>query len=655
MELWPIKLSGGFSMADSRYIVGIDLGTTNCAVGFVDTRASMGVREGDEYKIPSPSAAIEYLRIPQLVHEGTVEDRNLLPSFLYLPGSYELAKGSLALPWDPHRKFAVGELARTRGSEVPQRLVTSAKSWLCYGEVDRKAPILPWGSPPEVEKVSPLEASKRYLEYIRESWNYLKGEDDPENLLEHQQLFLTVPASFDAMARELTVEAARMAGLENAILLEEPQAAFYSWIQVNDTWRTKVKVGDLILVCDIGGGTTDLSLIAVSEEEGNLVLNRVAVGEHILLGGDNMDLALAVALQSKMKEEGTAAGLDTWQNRILWQNCRLAKETILNDPTCQEYSITIPGRGSSLIGGTLTTQLSRQMVESILLEGFFPECTAEDRPKMQRTVGLQEWGLPYAVDAAVTRHLARFLGAQVRALEKLPQLKEANTESVSDPSLEKRGNHRRKFIQPTAILFNGGVFKANLLQERLVKVLNNWIEDEGGTPLKILQETNLDLAVAHGAASYGLARLGQGVRIRGGAAHSYYIGIETSMPSVPGFPPPIKSLCVVPFGMEEGTEVEIPGQEFGLVVGEPADFRFFTSSTRRKDHVGDMIENWQEDIEELNALEANLSLKGKEGATIPVRLHVHLTEIGTLELWFVTRDEQNRWKLEFTVRKPYGD
>jgi len=636
-------------MADSRYIVGIDLGTTNCAVAFVDTGASLGVDEGDEHEISPPSAAIEYLRIPQLVHDGTVEDRNLLPSFLYLPGAYELAKGSLALPWDSERQFAVGELARTRGAEVPQRLVSSAKSWLCYGEVDRKAPILPWGSPAEVEKVSPLEASKRYLEYIRETWNYLKGEDDPDNFLEHQQLFLTVPASFDAVARELTVEAARMAGLQNAILLEEPQAAFYSWIRANQEWRAKVRVGDLILVCDIGGGTTDLSLIAVSEEEGNLVLNRVAVGEHILLGGDNMDLALAIAIQTKMKEDGTSGMLDTWQNRILWQNCRLAKETILNDPTCQEYSITIPGRGSSLIGGTLTTKLSRQMVESVLVEGFFPECTAQERPKMQRTVGLQEWGLPYAVDAAVTRHLARFLGAQIRALENFPQLREANSGAAGS------GNHGRKFIHPTAILFNGGVFKATILQERLINVLNNWIEEEGGKPLKLLKETNLDLAVAHGATSYGLARTGKGVRIRGGAAHSYYIGIETSMPSVPGFPPPIKNLCVVPFGMEEGTEIEIPGQEFGLVVGEPADFRFFASSTRRKDHLGDMIENWQEDIEELNALEANLSLEGREGATIPVRLHAHLTEIGTLELWFVTRDEQNRWKLEFTVRKPFGE
>jgi len=619
-------------MIDSRYIVGIDLGTTNCAVGFVDTRdASDNEGEGK----------IQYLQIPQLVHEGTVESRTLLPSFLYLPGPYELAKGSLALPWDAERKFAVGELARSRGAEVPQRLVSSAKSWLCYGEVDRRAPILPWQSPAEVEKISPLEASKRYLEHIRETWNYLQSEDNPDYFLEHQQIFLTVPASFDAVARELTMEAARAAGLENAILLEEPQAAFYSWIRANEDWRAKVRVGDLILVCDIGGGTTDLSLIAVGEEEGNLVLNRVAVGEHILLGGDNMDLALAVAVQNKMREEGAPASLDIWQNRILWQSCRLAKETILNDPNCQEYPVTIPGRGSSLIGGTLSSRLSRQMVESVLVEGFFPACEAEDRPRTQRAVGLQEWGLPYAADAAVTRHLARFLGVHLKALDNFPQLREKTA--------------GKKFIHPTAILFNGGVFKARLLQERVVEVINSWIEAEGGTPLRVLQETNLDLAVAHGAASYGLARRGRGIRIRGGAARSYYIGIETSMPSVPGFPPPIKALCVVPFGMEEGTEVEIPGQEFGLIVGEPADFRFFASSIRRHDQIGELIENWQEEIEELTSLEAHLTLEGQEGVTIPVRLHAHLTEIGTLELWFVSRDERNRWKLEFTVRKPYEE
>ncbi len=616
----------------TNYLVGIDLGTTNCALSYVDLRETPK-KEG-KYEV-------HYLTIPQLVHEGSVENKNLLPSFLYLAGQYDLPEGSLALPWDENRKYAVGELARNRGAEVPQRLVSSAKSWLCHAGVDRKAPILPWASPEEVEKVSPLEAARRYLDHLREAWNYLMGQDDDkENFLENQQVFLTVPASFDAVARELTVEAAQMAGLENSVLLEEPQAAFYSWLYLNEQWRDTVKVGDLILVCDIGGGTTDLSLIAVSEEEGNLVLNRVAVGEHILLGGDNMDLALAVTLQNRMKEEGTL-DLDTWQNRVLWQNCRMAKETILNDPDCQEYSITIPGRGSSLIGGTLTTQLNRQMVESVLLEGFFPECQAEDSPKMQRTLGLQEWGLPYASDAAISKHIARFLGSQTQALTQFPKLREMNT--------------GKKFIHPTAILFNGGVLKAKLLQDRLVSILNQWITAEGGKPLTILQETDLDLAVAHGASSYGLARQGQGIRIRGGAARSYYLGIETSMPSVPGFAPPIKVLCVVPFGLEEGTEVEIPGQEFGLVVGESVEFRFFDSSTRRKDQIGDLIANWQEDIEEINSLETSLTLEGQEGTTVPVRLHAHLTEIGTLELWFVARDSENRWRLEFTIRKPYQE
>lgn len=614
-------------MNDSRYIVGIDLGTTNCAVSFID-RNSFTEEKG--------ALEIQYLPIPQLVHEGSVQSRNLLPSFLYLPGQYDLPEGSLDLPWASNQNFVVGELAEKRGAEVPQRLVFSAKSWLCHGKVDRKAPILPWGSPRETEKVSPLEATKRYLEHIREAWNHLKGENDEKNFLYNQQLFLTVPASFDAVARELTVEAGQMAGLDNIILLEEPQAAFYSWLHANEKWRAKVKLGDLILVCDMGGGTTDLSLIAVDEEAGNLVLNRVAVGEHILLGGDNMDLALSVTLQNKMKEE-RISDLDTWQNRVLWQNCRIAKETILNDSSCQEYSITIPGHGSNLIGGTLSTQLSRQMIESVLLDGFFPECKAKDRPKMQSVIGLQEWGLPYAADAAVTRHIANFLGSQRQALAQFPELRKLNS--------------GKKFIHPTAVLFNGGVFKAGLLQEKLITILNSWIAEEGGSAVKVLKETDLDMAVAHGAVSYGLARCGQGIRIRGGAAHSYYIGIETSMPSVPGFTPPMKALCVVPFSMEEGTEVEVPGQEFGLIVGESVEFRFLGSSTRREDLTGDLIEKWQQEIEEITSLKTELTLEGEEGTIIPVRLHAHLTEIGTLELWLVARDGQNRWKLEFTVRK----
>lgn len=602
-------------MTASRYIVGIDLGTTNCVVAYVDTQAP-----------DTDHPPIQLLSIPQLVAPGDVEGRDVLPSFLYLPGAREFPSGSLSLPWAEDVPFVVGVLARSRGAEVPGRLISSAKSWLCHVGVDRTAPILPWGAGEDLTKMSPLEVSAQYLVHIRQAWNYLMARDNPECALENQEVFLTVPASFDAAARELTVQAAERAGLPTVRLLEEPQAAFYAWIHgMGDRWRKQVRVGDVILVCDIGGGTTDFSLIAVSEEGGELELKRVAVGEHILLGGDNMDLALAYAVQQRLAASGTR--LDAWQMRGLSQSCRVAKETLLQGGAPKSQPVVILGRGSSVIGGTLRTELHYEEVEQTLVDGFFPRCAPSDLPKAGRRVGFQEMGLPYAADPAVTRHLAKFL-TRHRAAD----------------------GDAQTFVRPTAILFNGGVMKATLLRQRVVEVLNHWLMDAGGAPLRTLEGTDLDRAVACGAAYYGLARRGRGIRIRGGVARSYYIGIETSMPAVPGVAAPLKALCVVPFGMEEGTEGDIPGQEFGLVVGEPAQFRFLGSTTRRQDRLGDLIEEPGEDIEELTPLETTLSWIGQEGVTIPVRLRVHVTEVGTLELWAVSRDETHRWKLEFNVR-----
>jgi len=602
-------------MTIPRYIVGIDLGTTNCVVAYVDTQTT-----------DTEHPQIQLLHLPQLVAPGNVEERDMLPSFLYLPGGHEFPAGSLTLPWEENPPFVVGTLARTRGAEVPGRLISSAKSWLCHVGVDRTAPILPWGGGEDLKKMSPLEVSAQYLLYIRHAWNFLLARDNTELALEHQEIFLTVPASFDAAARELTVQAAERAGLPTVRLLEEPQAAFYAWIQSKgERWRKQVKVGDVILVCDVGGGTTDFSLIAVSDEGGELELKRVAVGEHILLGGDNMDLALAYAVQQRLAAKGTK--LDAWQMRGLWQNCRAAKENLLQADAPKSQPLAILGRGSSVIGGTIRTELRYEELEATLVDGFFPRCESGELPKTGRRVGFQEMGLPYAADPAVTRHLAKFLTRQ-RAPE----------------------SDSRTFIHPTAILFNGGVMKADLLRQRLVGVLNGWLAQEEGTAVRTLEGTNLDHAVSCGAAYYGLARRGKGVRIRGGAARSYYIGIETSMPAVPGIPAPLKALCVVPFGMEEGTESELPGQEFGLVVGEPAQFRFLGSTTRREDQLGALIEEPGEDIEELTPLETTLSWIGQEGVMIPVRLHVHVTEVGTLELWAVSRDETHRWKLEFNVR-----
>lgn len=607
-------------MTNSRYIVGIDLGTTNCVVAYIDTHTT-------DFDHPD----IQLLRLPQLVSPGNVEEREMLPSFLYLPSASDFPAGSLALPWKDDLTLVVGTLARTRGAEAPGRLISSAKSWLCHVGVDRTAPILPWGGADDLKKMSPLEVASHYLLHIRNAWNFLMAREQPESALENQDILLTVPASFDAAARELTVQAAEQAGLSSLRLLEEPQAAFYAWIHgAGERWRKQVKVGDVILVCDVGGGTTDFTLIAVSDEGGELELKRVAVGEHILLGGDNMDLALAYAVQQRLAANGTK--LDAWQMRGLSQHCRAAKEILLQPEAPQSQPLSILGRGSSVIGGTIKTELTYSEIESTLVDGFFPRCEPTDMPKTGRRVGLQEMGLPYAADPAVTRHLAKFLTRQ-RSSEQ----------------------NAHTFAHPTAILFNGGVMKSGLLRQRIVDVLSYWLEQENGGAVRMLEGTNLDHAVACGAVYYGLARRGKGVRIRGGAARSYYIGIETSMPAVPGIPAPLKALCVVPFGMEEGTEEDIPGQEFGLVVGEPAEFRFLGSTTRREDRLGQLIEEPGEEIEELTPLETTLSWIGQEGVTIPVRLQTHVTEVGTLELWAVSRDETHRWKLEFNVRTAGDD
>jgi hypothetical protein len=602
----------------SRFVIGIDLGTTNNALAYFDTGA------GEE-------PALTHLPVPQVVAPGSVEDRPLLPSFLYLPGPNEQPAGALRLPWDATRDYAAGEFARVFGSQVPTRLVSSAKSWLSYAAVDRRQPILPWKAPEGGRKVSPVEASTRYLKHLVEAWNYRIAKDVTENRLENQDIILTVPASFDAVARELTVEAARAAGLERVTLLEEPQAAFYAWIDASgDRWREQVEVGDAVLVCDVGGGTTDLSLIAVSEESGQLVLTRVAVGDHILLGGDNMDLALAHHVAREFAGRGIK--LDAGQMHMLWHSCRLAKETLFAGEQASA-PVTVLGRGSRVIGGTLKSEVSRGDAETVLIDGFFPRCALDAVPQRQRTVGLQEIGLPYATDPAVTKHLAQFLSR--------------NQEILTQRTTGKRA--KKKSAQPAAVLFNGGVFKANPLRQRLLDVLGHWINPKGG--VRELAGSDLDRAVAAGAAYYGLVRRGKGIRIRGGTARSYYVGVETSLPAIPGSPPPIKALCVVPFGMEEGTEADMPAQEFGLVVGEPAEFRFLGSTVRRNDTAGTLVEEWEGQIDELAPLATTLEAPGKEGRMVPVHLHSKVTEVGTLELWCLSRDNKERWRLEFNVRE----
>jgi molecular chaperone DnaK (HSP70) len=610
-------------MTDARYSIGIDLGTTHCALSYVDLAAS------DGEKI---SQAV--LPVTQLTAPGALEAPELLPSFLYLPHASELTPGDLALPWTAERDFAVGEMARSRGAGTPIRLVSSAKSWLCHPGVDRRAAILPSDAPPEVTRVSPLDASVRYLTHLREAWNHAH----PDAPFSEQDITVTIPASFDPAARELTAEAAQAAGYTQMTLLEEPQAALYSWIQ-NSTgaWRKLAKVGDIILVVDVGGGTTDLSLIAVIERDGNLELHRVAVGEHILLGGDNMDLALAHVVARKLAAQGTQA--DPWQLRALTYACRSAKETLLTDRSADAVPLVVPSRGSKLIGGSIRTELTRAELAQTILDGFFPQVDASARPMSRARAGLTQLGLPYAQDAGITRHLAAFLGRQVAALSELEGLQHLQGEGAS-------------FLHPTAVLFNGGVFKSPLLVERILETLNGWLAAEGAAPARLLEGADLDLAVARGAAYYGYVKRGKGVRIRGGTARAYYVAVESAMPAVPGLEPPVQALCVAPFGMEEGTDAALPAQEFGLVVGEPVHFRFFGSSVRRQDQVGTLLDYWSPDeLQELEEIQATLPPEGRTpGEVVAVKLHARVTETGTLELEAVPRDTSERWKVEFDVR-----
>ncbi|HVJ18293.1 MAG TPA: Hsp70 family protein [Polyangiaceae bacterium] len=600
-------------MSAHKLAVGIDLGTTHVALASTDA-----VLE---------HAPAEVFEAPQLVAAGSLEPRALLPSFVYFAHQ---AEGALALPWDEGRRFAVGELARQRAAEAPGRVISSAKSWLSHAGIDRRSALLPSAAPEDVEKISPVEASFRYLDHLVEAWRAAHPDDGE---LGEQDVVLTVPASFDAAARDLTVEAAMAAGLDNVTLLEEPQAALYAWLEAaGDDWRKHLGPGDRVLVVDIGGGTTDFSLIAVVEKDGALELQRVAVGDHILLGGDNMDLALAHLCAQKLSEQGKE--LDRFQLSALTHASRAAKERLLADESVASAPIAIAGRGSDLFGSALRTELTRSEVESTIVEGFFPRTAASERPRARTRAALTQVGLPYAADPAVTKHLAEFLARQVGAL--------------GDAA-------GRTLLHPTAVLFNGGVVKAVALRTRLIETLNDWLRSDGAAPVRVLPGADPDLAVARGAAYYGRVRHGRGLRIRGGTARAYYVGIESPMPAVPGMEPPIFALCVAPFGMEEGSEAALPEQELGVVVGEPVTFRFFGSSVRREDAPGRVLERWKSgELEELAPIEITLPAEGRRaGDVVPIRLRAIVTPIGTLELQAVPLKplhDDERWKVELNVR-----
>ncbi|MEI6034467.1 MAG: Hsp70 family protein [Verrucomicrobiae bacterium] len=600
----------------SSYL-GIDLGTSNCAVA----RAAA-------------ESCPEILQITQAVSANGIGEKALLPSAVYLPAEGEFPEGTPALPWAKMpRGWVLGTFARDRGSLQPDRLIVSAKSWLCHPHVDRSGPVLPWASDAIAHKWSPLEVSRQLLEHLIEISKSAGDAPDAGHVV------VTVPASFDETARGLTLEAAQLAGLGEVTLLEEPQAAFYAWLESQGPgWRKQARAGDLLLVCDVGGGTADFSLIAVTGRDGELSLERVAVGEHLLLGGDNMDLALAHAVSEKLAASGKP--LDEWQFLALVQAVRSAKEALLSDPALAEAPLAIPSRSSKLIASTARTSLTRDEVADIAINGFFPICAPEEMPAMRRAGGIRESGLPYAADAAISKHLARFLTRAKANVSSSPHLLDVigGAERIA----------RSPLLIPDAVLFNGGVFNAAALRRRVLELLSQW----AGDPVRELEGAQADHAVALGAAIYARLRAtGNGLRIKSGTARSYYIGMEAASLAVPGRRPVTKALCVAPQGMEEGTSHAIVGQVFFLYTGEVSEFRFFHSEVRAGDRPGDLLPGVSE-LEESAHLEIAIPPPpGHEpGEEVPVSVETQVTELGHLELFFVHAPTGDRWKLEFHIR-----
>jgi hypothetical protein len=606
----------------ARFAIGIDLGTTNSVLAYTP--------------LDQKTTTIERLSIPQLTAHSQIESLYSLPSFVYIANSntQDLESISIApaLGTQPYStlnqisgsRFVVGEFARRSAAENPEQTIVAAKSWLCHRGIDRQAPILPWGAEGNVDLISPIHASRLILEHLIAAWHVAF----PDCPISQQHVVLTVPASFDLAARELTFQAAREAGLpENLIALEEPQAAVYHWIErTGDRWRKHLKAGDQIVVCDVGGGTTDLALMQVDESHGDLLLKRIAVGDHLLVGGDNMDLALAHFAAGKFAQAGHK--LNAWQSMSLWHAARNAKENLLSGTPQASYPISILGRGSRLIGGTVTTELTVNEVEQVLVEGFFPCCTLTDRPTRAASSGFQEIGLPYESDTAITKHIAAFLSEHL-------------LDSDSPGTL------------PNRLIFNGGVFKSDALRNRMVGVFNGFAQSPDRETTILGGVEDLDAAVANGAAYYAWTKTHGGLRIRGGTARSYYVGIESAGLAVPGMQRPLTALCVVPKGMEEGSDAEVPSRDIGVIVGQEATFRFFSSSTRTEDKPGTTLKYWDEDeLEEtspmLLRLEPSESIENQQ--VVPVKFRSRITELGMFELWCHSLQNDGDWKLEFSVR-----
>ena len=595
------------TQAKAVWSIGIDLGTTHCA---------MSIRKPGE-------STFRLLPIPQFVSEGQYTESDLLPSFGLQPEAHQRDALTNGLPWVYHGGLVVGEWARRQAYSQPGRVVTSAKSWLSHADVDRTANILPWGADEGVTTCSPVVASSAYLKHLRQAFESAYPD---VSALSEQNVTLTVPASFDSVARELTVRAAEIGGIGSPTLLEEPQAALYAWLyDSGEDWRDRLSPGDVVLVCDVGGGTTDFSLIKIAESEGDLQLERIAVGDHILLGGDNMDLTLAFVLRQHLQKTQQVK-VDRWQFQSLTQACREAKERLFSDPQLDNVPIAVASRGSKLIGGTIRTELSRAVLNQVLVEGFFPKVDWQDQVRSTTRSALSEVGLPYASDAAITRHLSSFLRAHAKG--------------------------ETPMVCPTAVLFNGGVFQASTLQDRVESVLNDWLRDHSRSSVKVLTSASLNVSVAKGAAYFGDVTQGDGIRIRGGVAHSYYVGVEEAMPAIPGFAPPINAVCIVPFGTEEETSLSLPNHLFALRTNQQAEFRLFVSATRTSDAVGAVVEMWDaDDLRELPSVEAALGASADTAELVEVSLQTELTSVGTLRLFCVeSGGESRRWGLEFNIR-----
>lgn len=610
------------TLPTSRFIVGIDLGTTNTVVGFADTHAIPAPQSDSAH----PRPRIEVFRVSQLIAPGEVQGRPQLPSFRYHPAQDELAEGDLRLgfaePLPELPRGITGVLAQTLGGRVPGRLIASAKSWLCHAGVDRQAAILPWGAPEDVPKISPVDASASYLAHVRAAWDAAH----PEDTLAAQEVVLTVPASFDEASRTLTLEAARRAGLPRVRLLEEPQAAFYDWLD-RRAGALEAALCDvrLVLVVDAGGGTTDLTLIRAELAPSGPKLTRIAVGDHLLLGGDNMDHALARMCEPALSGGGEGR-LPAARFAQLLQQCREAKQALLSDDAPEQVTVTLLGSGSKVVAGRVSTTLPRDQVERTLVEGFFPFVSLDARPETRRS-GLVEFGLPFVADPVVTRHVAAFV-ARHRA-EAAEALGLAAEDAEREPAR----------ALPDAVLFNGGVFKSAVLESRMRDVL----AELRGAPVAQLENPDPDLAVARGAVAYGLARRGIGLKIGGGSPRSYYLRVKSEEREH-------DAVCVLPRGAEEGEEYALTEGTFALRVGRPVRFGLLTSTGERAHRAGDLV-TIDESYEPLPDLVAVIEGAPGGGDELMVELHAQLTEVGTLEMSLVsTEDAARRYRLEFQLR-----